>query len=109
MSNDQDPVRMARIEVQLGYVVDEQRRTNGVLEDIGDALRQFAVLESKQHEDRRAIERAFSEIDKTNKRVTAIEQEMPMVKLASGWVFKAVLGVLAVLGVAALGIVITGG
>lgn len=100
--------RFARIEVQLGHVVDEQRRTNGVLEDIGDALRQFAVMEAKQHEDRKAIERAFREIEATKNRVTAIEREMPVVRMASSWVFKAIIGVMGLLGTAALAVVIGG-
>lgn len=105
----QEGARFARIEVQLEHVVEEQRRTNGVLEDIGDALRLFAVMEAKQHEDRKAIERALKEIESTQQRVSTIENELPVVRMASSWVFKAVIGAMGILGVAALAVVLVGG
>ncbi len=60
------------------------------------------------HNARNHHERAFKRIDRVVERVETIEKTMPNLMLASSWVFKAAISVMAVLGVAAVGTVLRG-
>jgi hypothetical protein len=58
-----------------------------------DMTRQLVRLEERHIETRNALERAFTAIDKQGQRLASIEQAMPKVNLATGWVFVAVAAV----------------
>jgi len=83
------------------------------ISQMADAITTMAVLEQKHYGLSEAVKRAHSRIDaaeaKTealDERLRLIEVELPVVRMASGWVFKAALGVLAILGTAALAVII---
>jgi hypothetical protein len=74
---------------------------------------QIAKLEIRHTETRDGLDRAFQEIrnlqaeDKvTDSRLKVIEIEMPGLKETRGWVTRAMLGIVAFVGVAILGLVV---
>ena len=97
--------RLARIEAGLSYFAGEQKKTNNALEAVAEALKQIAVMEVKQAEDRNALGRAFAEIEDVKERIVDIEKELPIVRMASGWVFRAALFVMGTLGASSLAII----
>lgn len=101
MNAQSDAERLARMEAKLETLVEG-------MGTLSDAVTQLAVIEVKQQEDRTALARAFDQLDTLDGRVAKLEQEQPLHKLASSWVFLAVLGVLGLLGAAAVGTVLRG-
>lgn len=61
----------------------------------------------RQHED--ALGRAFNRIEDHEKRIIAVETEMPMMKMVRGWVITGVLGVVGILGVSVITMVMAVG
>jgi len=106
MSALEDDVRMK----MLNRDINEIKRS---ISKMADAIKTLAVLEQKHYGLSEAVKRAHERIDHQGKvtvgldgRLRLIEVEIPVVRLASGWVFKAALGVLALLGAAALAVII---
>lgn len=101
-----------------------------VLSGLSDSMRQLVTLEQKHIETRESLGRAFSRIDEHEKRVreieqcqtmtsiavdrmdpidtrvSAIEAEMPTLKLIRGWVITGVLGILSIAGMALFGLIL---
>jgi hypothetical protein len=69
----------------------------GVARDMSDAVQRLVRLEERHVETREALGRAFDEIKATNARVSTLEQEQPVTKLARGWVLAAVVGTISLL------------
>lgn len=96
-------------------VVERVIRMEGAIGEIRDAVKiiapaivQLATLEAKHMATRESIGRAFQEIDELGIRVTLVERDMPVVKLVSSWVQRAVVAVLGIVGLAVLGLVVYG-
>jgi len=53
-----------------------------------------------------AIERLTMRADDIEQRVESMENDLPTVKMASNWIFKALLGITGLLGTASIGIII---
>ncbi|GMR05298.1 MAG: hypothetical protein BMS9Abin24_098 [Thermodesulfobacteriota bacterium] len=100
--------RLIRVEEGLKTVSDDLGEIKSALKDIASSLRTLAVLEEKHNSVTMSVKRAFKRIDRVVDRVEAIEKTMPNLVLASSWVFKAAMSVMAVLGVAAAGTVARG-
>lgn len=79
------------------------------LASISDSLRQLTVMEQKYLESRAALERAFAAIEKQDKRLDAIEAELPTLKLTRGWVIAATIGTMGVVGMALIKLVVSQG
>ena|SRR3972149_4883016 len=101
--------RLARVEEQVKNIAAGMERVNEVLTSVADSLCRLAVIEEKHNNVNNALGRAFTAIDGHDLRLGEIEKNLPYLKLASGWVFKAVILVMALLGAAALSIVLKGG
>lgn len=98
--------RLARVEVKMEGMAGDMGDIKTSLKDIATSLTKLAVLDEKHNNTAEALKRAFKSIEKNTSRLDDIETALPDLKLASGWVFKAVLGVTAIVGMAALAIVI---
>lgn len=72
---------------------------------ISDDMSQLILLEQKHIETREAIARAFKQLELQELRIRAIEEELPTLKLARGWVIAGTLGTVAVVGMALMKLV----
>ena len=100
--------RLIRVEEGLKTVGDDLGEIKTAMKDIAASMRTLAVLEEKHSSVTEAMKRAFKAIEKHTLQIEAIEKAMPILVLTSGWVFKAALAVMAILGTAAVGVVIRG-
>ncbi len=98
--------RLIKVEAKLDGVVCDMAEVKTALRDIARSLSKLAVLEEKHNNVSEAMKRAFTAIERNTLRIDEIEKALPDLKLASGWVFKAVLAIMGVLGVAAIGTII---
>lgn len=87
---------------QVQTIADGQVEMKTALKDISASLKSLTRLEVQHSETQASIKRAFSRIDDHEERVRKIEDSLPTMKMATGLVFKATLGVLGILGSAAL-------
>jgi hypothetical protein len=94
--------RLATVESTTSNISNDMIEVKESLKEIASSLKTLAVLEVKHAHTAESLTRAFTEIDKLQLRCKAIEDKLPTLVLASSWVFKAVLGVLGLLGVASL-------
>lgn len=101
--------RLIRVEEKLAGVSSDLSDIKHALKDIAASLKTLAVLEEKHNNVAEALKRAFKSIERNESRIDALEAVMPNVVLASGWVFKAVLAVMGLLGMVALTQIIKGG
>ena len=97
-------VRVIRIEESQKNLIDGMLDVKNVLKEVSEALNRLAVLEER-FEDRHkisadALKRAFDTIEDVEKRVKNLEEKMPNLNLASGWVFKFALAIMGILGTA---------
>jgi chromosome segregation ATPase len=100
--------RLIRVEEKLASVSEDLSDIKSALKDIASSLKTLAVLEEKHNNVAEALKRAFRQIERNEGRIDKLESAMPNVVLASGWVFKAVLAVMALLGAVAIGVVMRG-
>lgn len=82
-------------------------RVSDAVESIDESLKTLTRLDVKHDETNAGLSRAFISLEDHEKRMRAIEAEMPTMKLGSRWVFRAATGVLGLVGVAVLYLVIT--
>ena len=94
--------RLIKVETKLDSVVSDMGEVKTALRDIAASLSKLAVLEEKHNNVSEAMKRAFTQIDKNTWRLDEIEKSLPYLKLASGWVFKAMIGIMGLLGASAL-------
>lgn len=101
--------RLARVEERLVRVTDDTGEIKEAIKDIADTFKVLAILEEKYNNTKETLTRFFSAVERNTKRIDEIEKALPYLKLASSWVFKAVIGILGLLGLVAFGIVLKGG
>jgi len=75
------------------------------VESIAVSLEALARLEEYHKQSRSSINRSFSEISTHDVRLRLLEMEMPLLKLVRGWVITGVIGIVAILGAAVIGLV----
>lgn len=100
--------RLVRLEEKLKIVAEDMGQIKDALRDIASSLNSLAILEEKHKNTTESLQRAFTMIDKHGNRLDDIEKSLPYLKLASGWLFKGILFVMGILGVAAMAIVLKG-
>ena len=100
--------RLIRVEEQLKMVAEDVGEVKGALVDIAKSLKLLAVLEERHNTTTEAIKRAFILIDKHTEKFEEIEKAMPNLKLASSWIFAAILFTMGILGTAAIATVAKG-
>lgn len=103
-----EEIRLARLEEKIKAVGENMDEVKLVLKDIASSLKSLAILEERHNTSAEAIKRAFVTIDKHGERLDSIEKALPLLEMASGWLFGAVICVMGILGVAAIGTVIKG-
>jgi hypothetical protein len=99
---------IAALKQQVQSIANGQDEMKTALKDISSSLKALTRLELQHNESQQAIKRAFARIDDHEDRVREIEKAIPTIKLATGWVFKASLGVLGILGTVAVMVVVRG-
>lgn len=112
-----DEERLAKLEIIVNTISSDISDIKTALKDIASALKTLAVLEEKHNSVVETVRRAFKNIDHNTegiaaikasipdnlkKKIEDIDRAMPNLILASSWVFKAMLFVMATLGLAAL-------
>ncbi|MBI5644433.1 MAG: hypothetical protein HY954_13305 [Deltaproteobacteria bacterium] len=95
--------RLIRVEEGLKTVAEDLNDIKSALKDIASSLKTLAVLEEKHNAVSEAMRRAFKSIKKNTERIDSIEKALPELLISSSWVFKAVIYVMALLGVGAIG------
>ena len=106
MSGADDPYMDGNpMDALTGYRLSMIEKT---LSSISDSIKQLANLEQRHSETRESMARAFTQIDAQDKRIKAIEMEMPTIKLVRGWIIAGVLAVFGILGLTFVKIVLVG-
>lgn len=100
--------RLIRVEEQLKMVAEDMGEVKGALVDIAKSLKLLAILEEKHNTTTEAIKRAFILIDKHTEKFEEIDKALPNLKLASSWIFAAILFTMGILGTAAIATVVKG-
>lgn len=100
--------RLIRVEEGLKAVSGDLFEIKEALRDIAVSLKTLAVLEERHNAVTDALKRAFKHIRKNTERLDSVEKALPNLVMASGWVFKAVIYVMAALGLGAMGTIIRG-
>ena len=85
---------------------DRLTRIEAAISVISTAIVDIARLDQKHISTAEALSRVFEEIKATNVRVSAIELALPVLKLTSGWVRTGVIGIIALVGIAVIGVVL---
>jgi len=93
--------KIAAMEATQQAMGADVREIKGTMKGIAISLRQLAVLAAKHEAVAEALMRAFTRLDDHDARIRAIEDALPSIKMASGWVFKAALGIIGLLAAAA--------
>ena len=70
------------------------------VKSIDESLQTLARLELRHAETRETLSRAFHEVEEQEKRIRALEAEAPVTRLISRWVIGAVIGIVALVGIA---------
>lgn len=102
VNNEQQTVLETRVTF-LERAVDEIR---DAVKSIDGSLQVLARLETSHSETRNAIGRAFSEIEDHEKRLRAIEEDMPTMRLARGWVIGGMAAIVGLLCIAIFKLVV---
>jgi hypothetical protein len=76
------------------------------LETVSDNLKQLTQLEIRHSETREALARAFDELASQGKRIKDVELEMPTLRLTRGWIIAGVIGIVALVGLAAVRLIL---
>jgi len=100
--------KMTTLYQRVENIAESQVEMKSALKDIAASLKSLTRLEVEHNESRSAIKRAFTRIDDHETRVRDMEDAMPTIKLATGWIFKAVIGVLSILGFVAITVILRG-
>jgi uncharacterized protein YydD (DUF2326 family) len=95
--------RLARLEEQLKYVSVDIGDIKKAMVQLSDVMKNFAVCEERHAQTKETLGRAFNLIDSNSRRIKDMEEELPLRKLATNWIFKAMLAVLALLAMAVIG------
>lgn len=112
MSDDLEK-KVAFLQGQTACIATDMAEVKKAVNSIAESLSKLAALEERHNASNEAISRAFEEIAETKEtiknisdKVHNIEVDMPILKLAKEWVFKGVLVMAGVVGLAILGLVI---
>ncbi|MFA5630333.1 MAG: hypothetical protein WC997_02375 [Porticoccaceae bacterium] len=76
------------------------------LKSVSESLRLLATLEQRHLETREALARAFSAVDENDKRIRAVEVEIPTLKMVRGWVITGVVGCTSLCGIAVFQLIV---
>lgn len=92
----EDDGRLMVMEERMKTIAQDMTDMKTTMKDIAASLSTLAVLEVRHNTTADSLNRAFRAIDVNTKRLETIEKALPNINLASSWVFKAVVGIIAV-------------
>jgi len=73
---------------RINALEDNMLEVKQAIRSIADSLEKLTALEVRHAETRSGLERAFSSIGDHEKRMRKMEENMPILKMTSGWVQK---------------------
>ena len=82
--------------VRLGALHEDVGEIKIALGKLSDAITKLALVEQQQNQTALALERAFTALDKLEKRVDTLERKSPTHDRTARWVDQAVLGLIIV-------------
>lgn len=100
--------RLARLEERVLGIADDMSDLKLSNRSMAESLKILAILEERHRTSDEAMKRMFEAIDANAKRIESLELQMPNLSLASSWVFRAVLAIMALTGITYLATVIKG-
>ena len=92
----EDEGRLMVVEERIKTIAADVTDMKMTMKDIASSLSTLAVLEVRHNTTAESLNRAFKAITSNSERIDAIERTLPNISLASSWVFKAVIGVIAI-------------
>ena len=92
----EDDGRLMVVEERIKTIAADVADMKTTMKDIAASLSTLAVLEVRHNTTAESLNRAFKAITSNSERIDAIERTLPNISLASSWVFKAVIGVVAI-------------
>lgn len=98
-------LRVSMLESECSTIKGAIVSIEGAVKDIAVSLKNLTELEIKHQETRDSLLRVWSDMEKHDNRIRAIEYEMPQLKETRGWVVKAIIGVCVAFGMALTGVV----
>ncbi|HOW46155.1 MAG TPA: hypothetical protein P5305_04055 [Rubrivivax sp.] len=105
MATPQEQVQLTAAITELRGLASDMAEVKSSMTRLADAVTRLAVMEERQITDRATLGRAFSDLEKLEARVKALEQAHPLQKQSSEWVIKGVgLILAAVLGAGMSGV-----
>ena len=90
--------RLARVEERVSGLSDDMSDLKKSLYSISESLKILAVLEERHRSADEALGRIFTTIEKNTEKIKNIEILLPNMSLASSWVFKAAVAIVAFTG-----------
>jgi len=98
--------RLARLEERLTHVSGDIGDIKHAMLQLSQVVNSFALCEEKHAQAKESLGRAFNMIDSNSRRIREMEDELPLRKMATNWIFKAMLAVMAILSAAVIGTLI---
>lgn len=96
----------AMLEGRVMYLEKTVEEIRDAVRSIASSLQILTRLEAAHNETRNGVGRAFTAIEDHEKRLRAVEAEMPTVKLTRGWVITAATAIVGILGLALFRLVV---
>lgn len=94
------------VEARLAVIERDQQEFKTAVVGINKNLETLVRLEERHAETRKALDRAFTECEKLDNRVSAIEKKMPGLVETRGWILAGMLATLGIVGLALVGLVV---
>lgn len=85
------------IAAQMNRLHDDVGEMKGVLRDLTSAITKLAVVEERQLQTAKCVERIYRSLDEINSRLTALEQQAPLSKQTNSWAERFITGAMAIL------------
>lgn len=85
------------IAVQMTVLHEDVGEMKMVLRDLTSAITKLAVVEERQLQTTKCIERIYKALDETNERLSALEQQAPLNMQANSWAERLMVGAVTVL------------
>lgn len=85
------------IAVQMNMLHDDVGEMKVVLRDLTSAITKLAVVEERQLQTSKCIERIYKSLDEMNERMSALEQQAPLSKQTNLWADRLIVGGISML------------
>ena len=99
--------RLMVVEERIKTIAADVTDMKATMKDIASSLSTLAVLEVRHNTTAESLSRAFKAITINSERIEKIERKLPNINLASSWVFKGVIGTIAIVASAIVSLLFT--